>query len=545
MKSMKNFLFLALVISVCFASSTYTMENQKSSEGGIYGQLAQCYVLAEKLGERARNFLSGFIWPKPELEKQEDSSDNQLELEKEIFDIGIFLNNERYLSSEKITIGNSVVEGKKYKLNDLTIEQLLVLNQYKQGKDGEKLGGGADSCGYHMIKNAELTVQSFIGFISSLGKKLQSVAVVRKLFAPIEEGPGEWRTNVIDWRNTEKVKKYLALRIKNIIGDTNATKSGDNYKFQDNREIWFRLDCIVNEFAENWAGGLVNNITRNFTFTSDKVKTLITSRLRDTEVDEKIKTFITDGRIAFEEKAQFNLSSSILVTYPKEKIVKDEKKGKVCIQGDQLRYRGESLERDEIVYLVEKERKDNKWPQEVSYSVIDDVSKLDLSNPGFLDEQDQRMVKNINLVKQRLHQGLPFMHVFFICTSGHIESEQKVKGTYGHWFTLLAYTQGKERVYGIEDSINIIRLYNDKWVKKIIEKLEDKKTAQNLTLTNKTEKQRFETGINTLISGYENALNKCDVKSKILDLNERYIMWSGNQFPIKIKGKIDQFFLTN
>ncbi len=463
-----------------------------------------------------------------------DNSDNadvidnaEQQEEQYLKDIEQFCDNEKYLS-KKVSIGKSIVDGREYKLTkDITIKQVLVLNQNQRGEGDEEgiyTGGGPDSCAYHAVKNAEITSKAFAEHIPNLPICLQEDMYARERFATVEEKKtGRWRADVIEWRDIEDVKKFFAQQINSMIDHTYEIDSDNKCKFRK-PEVSLRLHEIVDNIAKTLARGIVQGITKKFMFTSDSIKLFVKQQLGSTELDKTIKDFIVNEHIQFgKEKKLVNFSKSVLVTDQKDE-QKYKKKEKFYIRGDQIKRKGASLERHEIVCLVEKERKSGEWPKGVGYSVIDDVSKLDLSDMGFLDEQDRKMIKKFDLVKQWLDEAQPFMHVFFINTSGHMESgkEKRLQGTYGHWFSLVYSLQGKKRVCVIADSKNIIRLYKDPWVKKIIEELEGEKVAQNFKLTNKNELQRMKTGIDNLIAGYDRSKNRDMVKEYLSTLNDHY-----------------------
>ncbi len=109
--------------------------------------------------------------------------------------------------------------------------------------------------------------------------------------------------------------------------------------------------------------------------------------------------------------------------------------------------------------------------------------------------------------------------------------------------------QGKKRVCVVADSKNIIRLYKDPCVKKIIEKLEGKRVAQNFKLTNKNELKLMETGINRLINrlikGYDKTPpeNRDRDKKYLSTLNDNYHTWSDMKLPDKTIKKIEDIFI--
>ncbi len=466
-----------------------------------------------------------------------DVTDNIKQQEEQYLkDIEQFCDNEKYLS-KKVSVGKSIVDGREYELTkNITIKQLLVLNQNQRDKEGISTGGGPDSCAYHAVKNAEAVVNS----VSNLSICLLGNQYSRERFATVEEKKtGYWRSYVIDWRDIENVKKFFAQKINNVIDYTFEIDSDNIREFQKNSYI-LRLKTIVDNIAETLARGLVKNVTDKFTLTSDKIKVFVQAQLGSTELDKAIKVLITNGHIQFgKEIKQIDFSNSILVIDPKKEIKKNG------IKSDLIKRKGASLERHEIVCLVEKKQKSGEWPKGVGYSVIEDVSRLDC-HEAFLDEQDKKMIKEFDLVKQWLEKDQQFMHVFFISTSGHMESgkEKQLQGTYGHWLSLVYSLQGKKRVCIVADSKNIIRLYKDPWVKKIIEKLEGKEVAQNFKLTNKNELQRMETGIERLIAGYDKtSKNRDAVKNNLLTLSNRYQTWSGMKLPDDKIKKIEDIII--
>lgn len=523
MKVLRCYLPLVLAISLLFTNSSISAmlptSRRFSWSSAITGILSKALY-----GNDQKN----------NLDNTDTSSDGQ-----SLDDIEQFCDNEKYLSGKKVSIGESIVDGREYKLTeDITVKQVLVLNQNQRDEEGIYTGGGEDSCAYHTVKNASLIAQAISEHVPNLSTCLQGDKYSRDRFAIVEEtNIGRWRSDVIDWRDTSKVKKNFAQKINSMIDYTCERK---------NRGISLRLKKIADDIAETLARGLVQNVTKKFKLTPDRIKVFVNGRLGSTKLDKEIRDFIVNGCIQFgKELKQIDLSNSILVTDTKKEIKKDK------IKSDFIKLKGESLDRDEITKLVKKLKETGKWPERVTFSVIEDVKILDRPKE-FLDEQDRKMINYLDVVKQRLHKDQPFMHVFFISTSGHMESgkEKRLQGTYGHWLSLVYSLQEnslqeKKRVCVVADSKNIIRLYKDPCVKKIIEELEGKEVAQNCKLTNKNELKLMKTGINRLIEGHDKTPpeNRDRDKKYLSTLNDHYHTWSDMKLPDKTIKKIEDIFI--
>ncbi len=171
-------------------------------------------------------------------------------------------------------------------------------------------------------------------------------------------------------------------------------------------------------------------------------------------------------------------------------------------------------------------------------SILGDVDLLN-THINFLDEETRKTKKNILNLKTLIARNKPFRHAFIMSTSNVTEQGGQTKGTYGHYFALVLHynAANNKRTYMITDSKNIVRLYNDPEVKKIISVIEGKDVAQSLILPIKKQKQ-FKQEVDTLLANKYSEKKDLDLMS----LATRYKQWSGKPLPAPTIKQIEKCF---
>jgi len=443
------------------------------------------------------------------IREEQYDPENSSRLKKNLVEKYINISNENYLKNGKIKIAQNLCEGKELsRQGNLVVKQVTVLHQNEMG--------GLDSCGYQVVKNALLIVDGIESGRSDLHEGLHSTDLARQWLAPLEDhkSGGVWRNNIIVDRNKENAAKLIAQQIRKMIEDSEAKK--------ENKSMDFHLAAIVDEIALDYAKTIVSKNDNNvpLTITADGLRKKVLSRifaLKDNpQTNKELTAKIHNGQIKFIDKP-FTISSSMVVTDP-QKIKREDN---LFIKGDQLRLKGEKLNKDEIMRVASQQ----EWPKNVKWLAIDDVNKL--SNPDFLVKEEREQLEELQ--KRITDEQENFLYVLFIATSNHSEnSSGKMQEGYGHWFTMILNKQGPRHEYIVADSKNIVRF--DKWVRAVLGKIEGDQAANTFACSDE-ECQEIRQGIEYLINKRNRTVDEVEIiatDSRLVTFVDRYKTW-GNK----------------
>jgi len=168
---------------------------------------------------------------------------------------------------------------------------------------------------------------------------------------------------------------------------------------------------------------------------------------------------------------------------------------------------------------------------DVGYFVIDNVDALDV------------LTDDVEKAKGAIQQNGNRSYVFFVNTGGEsLGSMGQLVGCDGHWFTMVLKKEAGKRFYTIMDSKNIVRLYNDKWVKKVTATFEEEaKVADQLVLSEKS-LNIMKGGIEQLLENKGGSGGDGKRRMKLQELTTRYQSWGGKMFSDKLQKSINQCF---
>jgi len=392
------------------------------------------------------------------------------------------------------------VPGKVLKItDDVSVVQFHVFNQYTKriNSSGKKISvTGDDSCGYHALDNASHLIKFKNGKIPQfpeIGKISQQYGSLENSQYP---GGGRQRNNIIQQRNRKKILGPVEKMIKNFIS------YGDNEQHKEKIEEYIG-DIAIKLAAKTYQlGGELE----------------IDSKTINKYMLENGKHLIDDNTI----KLNNNDKKYVLLIDKPTSNQQNKYPGYECImiKTECENEKGESLYGDELNGIIT-----NNFNQEM-YSVIENMKMFDIGYSAFLFGDSKNVKNKIKKLKKLVQNNEPFSHAFIISTARVIEQgkQKQDKGTYGHYFTVVARSNGNKRTYIIADSTNKVRLYGDHNVKNIVEMIEGEQVAQNLILPNNEQTQ----------------FKKKDLD--LMSLATRYKQWSGRPLPASTIKQIEKSF---
>ena len=487
--------------------------------------LGAMWYIRSKRGKKPLNKNKADYFAKQKTDESAEMSESQAVREEQLrLDESLiekYINDERYLANGIVMVRKSFCKGKELSRQDgLVVKQVKVLHQNRVVPIDKKkvvVGGGLDSCGYQVVKNAFLIVDSIRNNSTDLAERLHSTDFARQWYATLDDHEsGIWRGEIIVDRNEEKIVQLIAPKIREMIEDSEAKKANKSR----NPHLNYIVDGIVRDYAKTIVS---KNDNKPLTITAVGLREEILECIRkqedNQEANKELFGKIESGQITFIDKS-FIIQPNMMVVTDSRKI---ERGDKPFIEGDQLHLTGEKLNKEEIMRVASRQQ----WPEGVKCIAIDDISKLD--HPEFLLKEDQKDIEELQ--KRVADEPDNSLYVLFISTSSNYSKNRKarMRERYGHWFTMILNKQGPHREYIIADSKNIVRC--DEWVRSVLGTIEGDQVAKAVACSDE-ECGKIVQGIEYLIKKRDGMVNKPEVtktNDSILILMDCYKTWGNKE----------------
>ena len=410
---------------------------------------------------------------------------------------------EEYLRNSITSFSN--VAGKKLQItDDVSVVQFYVFNQNttRTNSDGKEVHVTSnDSCGYHA---ADCASHMCYQYKKNKLPKFPTIKTISVKYGSLEnslcQGGGYDRKEVMQKRNlfSQSDLNNNISKIKNSVQPFIDTACCNNNDKQKDTNL---DDIAVNMIMEAYNSGKLKINSNTIQNAIDKLKITTITLKKNNSINNTKKSIIL-----------FDQSTNISKKY--------NQYNRIFIKNYDNK-QGDSLDQNELNNII------NTKFNQGECSILGDV---DLFNTpiDFLDVETRETKENILNLNTLIANNKSFRHAFIMSTSNVTEQGGQTKGTYGHYFALVLHynAANNKRTYMITDSKNIVRLYNDPEVKKIISVIEEQQIAQKLILPHK-EQEQFKNEIDNLLVNKYSGEGHLDLMS----LATRYKQWGGKSLP--------------